>query len=134
MSETPGTTPDPETGAEGDSDQLDSADTLVPGGPDDPLDEGWSPPDHPTRHRLETEREQYAGDSIDTRHEQEEPEVWETDEVGAGGREPDRAGRLRSGLTDLTGRSTASVFAEDAGIAGGAASAEEAAVHVIAEE
>ncbi|WP_372592755.1 DUF5709 domain-containing protein [Actinotalea sp.] len=134
MSQTPGTTPDPETGAEGDTDQLDPADTLIDGGPDDPLDQGWSPRERPGRHRLETEREQYAGDSIDDRVDQEEPEVWDTEQVGAGGREPDRAGRLSAGVTDPTGRGAASVYATDEGISGGGASAEEAAVHVIEED
>ncbi len=134
MSETPGTTPDPETGAEGDSDQLDPSDTLMDDGPADPLDEGLSPRDRPGRHRLETEQEQYVGDSIDERLDQEVPEVWESDEIGAGGNEPDRVGRLGTATSDLAGRSTTSVFAEDEGISGGAATAEEAAVHLIEEE
>ena len=134
MSQTPGTTPDPETGAEGDSDQLDPSDTLITGGPEDPLDEGWSPRERPARHRLETEQEQYTGDSIDDRVEQEEPEVWDATEPAPGGREPDRAGRLSAGVTDLTGSGAASVYATDEGISGGAASAEEAAVHVIEED
>ena len=133
MSETPGTTPDPETGAEGDSDQLDPSDTLQDGLVD-PLDEGWSPRDRPGRHRLETEQEQYVGDSIDDRHDQEEPEVWESDGPGTGGREPDRVGRLSAGVPDRVGRSAASVYAADEGISGGAASAEEAAVHLIEDE
>lgn len=134
MSQTPATTPDPETGAEGDSDQLELSDTLMDSGSAEPLDEGWSPRDRPGRHRLETEQEQYVGDTIDERHDQEEPEVWESDEVGAGGREPDRVGRLGAGSPDLAGRSTVSVVAEDEGLSGGAASAEEAAVHLIDEE
>jgi len=134
MSQTPGTTPDPETGAEGDTDQLELSDTLMGSDSAEPLDEGWSPRDRPGRHRLETEQEQYAGDSIDERHDQEEPEVWESDEIGAGGREPDRVGRLSAGLADATGRSSASVYAADEGLSGGAASAEEAAVHVIDED
>ena len=134
MSQTPGTTPDPETGAEGDSDQLDASDTLMDGRFPDLLDEGWSPPDRPGRHQLVTEQEQYAGDSIAERRDQEEPEVWENDEAGAGGRETDRAGRLTAGVPDIAGRSTSSLMADDAGLSGGAASAEEAAVHVVEDE
>ena len=134
MSQTPATTRDPETGAEGDTDQLELSDTLMGSDSAEPLDEGWSPRDRPGRHRLETEQEQYAGDSIDERLDQEVPEVWENDEVGSGGREPDRVGRLAAGSPDLAGRSTQSLLAEDEGISGGAASAEEAAVHLIEEE
>ena len=90
--------------------------------------------ERPGRHRLETEQEQYTGDSIDDRVEQEEPEVWDATEPAPGGREPDRAGRLSAGVTDLTGSGAASVYATDEGISGGAASAEEAAVHVIEED
>ncbi len=134
MSQTPGTTPDPETGAEGDNDQLEPSDTLMDDGSVDPLDEGWIPRDRPGRHRLETEQEQYVGDSIDERTDQQELEVWENDEVGAGGHEPDRVGRLAAGSPDLAGRSRESVLAKDEGLSGGAASAEEAAVHLMGEE
>ncbi|NTW39571.1 MAG: hypothetical protein HGA44_06715 [Cellulomonadaceae bacterium] len=134
MSETPGTSADPETGAEGDSDQLDREDTLVERGVDDLLDEGWSPPDHPSRYSLETEREQYEGDTLDERLAQEEPEVWDREEAYAPGREPDRAGRLVAGAADLGGASASSLLADDAGVAGGAASAEEAAIHVVPDD
>jgi hypothetical protein len=100
----------------------------------EPLDEGWIPRDRPGRHRLETQQEQYVGDSIDERVDQEEPEVWESDLAAPVGREPDRVGRLSAGIPDRVGRSAASVYAADEGLAGGAASAEEAAVHLIEDE
>lgn len=130
--DTPATTPDPETGAEGDTNQLEQDDTLLDRGVESMLDEGYSPPEHrPNNHRLETELENYEGDSLDDRLAQEEPEVWETDGPAPGSRETDRAGRLEADTSEPTGESATSVMATDVGIAGGAASAEEAAVHVI---
>ncbi|HEY3436632.1 MAG TPA: hypothetical protein VGK35_02980, partial [Actinotalea sp.] len=61
---TSGTLPDPETGAEGDTNQLEDEDTLLGRGADTALDEAWSPPDRrPNHHRLETELEQYRGET-----------------------------------------------------------------------
>lgn len=130
---TPATRPDPETGAEGDTDQLPKEDTLVRRGVDDLLDEGYSPPDHPTDHRFgQTELEEIEGESLDERLAREQPEVWENgDGPDAGARQPDRAGRLAADDADAAGESTTSLMADDVGVAGGAASAEEAAVHVL---
>ena len=131
--DTPATSADPEVVAEGDTDQLDTGDTLLDRGTDNILDEGIVTAEKPTSHRLETELEQYEGESLDERLEQEEPEVWQTaDGPDAGAREADRAGRLAAAdAEDSTGLPAADVFATDVGIDGGAASAEEAAVHVI---
>lgn len=133
---TPATTPDPETGAEGDTDQLQQDDTLLDRGVDNVLDEGYSPPERlPNRPRLETELDQERGERLDDKLAAEEPEVWETDPgPDAGAREPDRAGRLAPADTDADGLPSADTMAVDVGISGGAASAEEAAVHVIDEE
>ena len=130
---TPATRPDPETGAEGDTDQLPKEDTLIRRGVDDLLDEGCSPPDRPTDHRFgRTELEEIQGESLDERLAREQPEVWETDaEPDVGARQPDRAGRLAVDEPDAAGESTTSLMADDVGVAGGAASAEEAAVHVL---
>ena len=128
---TPATTPDPETGAEGDTDQLTQEDTLLDRGVADALDEGWSPPERPQGHRVETHREQLEGESLDDRLAQEEPEVWETaDGPDAGASDPDRAGRLAVAAPEAGGDQSSSVIAEDVGFAGGAASAEEAAMHL----
>ncbi|MFF2197539.1 DUF5709 domain-containing protein [Streptomyces sp. NPDC058157] len=130
---------------------------------DQTLDSGYSPPDRPlavTRHGT-TAEEQRAGETLDQRLAQEQPEP---DGTGAGlGSEAapgeDLAGAGGDGGEDITGdpygdASTAgreragrmapaeegrpvrhiSVLARDAGINGGAASAEEAAVHVVEEE
>lgn len=133
--DTPATSPAPEQAAEGDTNQLDAQETLVDRGVEDVLDEGYVPPDRPPNpHRLETEVEQLEGESLDERLAQEEPEVWETDGPAAGAREPDRAGRLTAGSTESTGDGATSLMAVDEGISGGAASAEEAAVHVLDED
>lgn len=87
-----------------------------------------------------TGEEEREGESLDQRLAQEVPDVEPPDgdgigDVAEGDGEPQeridgdaRAGRLTA-ADDATGRST-DVFAEDVGIDGGAASAEEAAVHV----
>lgn len=134
--DTSGTTPDPETGAEGDTNQLQQDDMLLDRGVDSILDEGYSPPDRPPNaHRLETELEQYEGETLDERLAQEEPEVWETADLpGGSGADPGRAGRLTPADPEASGYATTSVIAQDVGIAGSAASAEEAAVHVVDDE
>ena len=134
MSDTSATSPDPELGSEGDTDQLPREDTLVERGVDDLLDEGYAAPERArTTHYGETPWEEAHRETIDQRIAQEEPEVWEARPRVSGEREELRAGRLVSddaavdaGVTDG--------FAIDAGISGGAASAEEAAVHLIEEE
>ncbi|WP_223145118.1 DUF5709 domain-containing protein [Actinotalea subterranea] len=133
--DTTGTSPDPESGAEGDSNQLEQDDTLLDRGVENVLDEGYSPPDHPSGHRLETELEQYEGESLDERLAQEQPEVWDTaDGPDAGASDPDRAGRLAPAVAESGGLSATSLMAQDVGIAGSGASAEEAAVHLVPDE
>lgn len=128
-SDTPGTRPDPELAAEGDTDQPAKEDQLLDRGVDDLQDEGVSPPDRPHRHLRTTEREEIAGDPIDDRVTQEEPEVWDDDWVVPPGREADRVGRLTAASREPDGEAGVSLEAVDEGVAGGAASAEEAAVH-----
>lgn len=134
--DTPATTPDPETGAEGDSDQLPIEDTLIERGVGDLLDEGYSPPDRPSDHRFgQTPLEELLGEPLDQRLARELPEVWDViDGPVAGAREPDRAGRLEAGVSEATGDAATSLMADDVGVAGGAASAEEAAVHIIEDD
>ena len=128
--ETPGTSADPETGAEGDTDQLSSDDTLIDRGVEDLLDEGYSPPDRERSNRFgETAWEEARGESLDQRLAEEEPEIWEEPERGA--RQPDRAGRLVEDDDALDGHRPNDTFAADVGLAGGAASAEEAAMHIV---
>ncbi|MCB5179213.1 DUF5709 domain-containing protein [Streptomyces antimicrobicus] len=170
----------PQEEAEPGESQPDMENALGEPGLDETLDTGYSPPDRPlaaTRYGT-TAEEQHAGETLDQRLAQEEPEAPATpeeadraseadpgddldDELGGG---PGDAGAQQGrtgpdGSEDLTGdpggdASTAgreragrmtpvdegapvrhiSVVAKDAGIDGGAAAAEEAAVHVVEEE
>lgn len=134
--DTPATSTDPALGSEGDSNQIPGEDTMVERGVDDLLDEGYVPPDRPrpaVAHYGETEWEQAHGETLDQRVAQEEPEVWEADPAVDPSRQPDRAGRLveDDGAVESGGNDT---FAVDAGVDGGAAGAEEAAVHVVDDE
>ncbi|HEY2175976.1 MAG TPA: DUF5709 domain-containing protein [Mycobacteriales bacterium] len=117
MPDKPRHSQDPELG---DAIQLDSSETLEGDPNDDPLDSGYIPPDRPfgAEHTGTTAEEQIEGESLDERLAEEEPEDFRSGE-------PDRAGRL---VAD-TGESDQDLYAEDVGIDGGAASAEEAAVH-----
>lgn len=135
MSEdTTGTSPDPESGAEGDNDQLTLDDTLLDRGVDDILDEGYSPPERPrSNHYGETPWEEQHRETIDQRIGQEEPEVWEQRPRVSGDREELRAGRLIEDDSAVDAGGT-DEFAIDAGVSGGAATAEEAAVHLVEEE
>jgi hypothetical protein len=119
---------------------LDASDTLDGDLVTDPLDTGIAPADHwsgANRYGT-TPAEERAGEPLDMRLAEEEPDIDpyaepgdnDEDELTRRGYERDpRAGRLADddGLaddgTDLTGW--------DAGVDGGGASAEEAAVHVV---
>jgi hypothetical protein len=116
----------PEAPDLGEAIQLDTADTLVgPAGDVDPLDAGYSPPDRP--YALDddglTVAGQQEGETLDRRLAREQPEEMPVD--------LDRAGRLADpeqsgGMDRVDG-----LEGQDVGIDGGAASAEEAAVHIV---
>ena len=128
--DTSGTSADPETAAEGDSDQLPLEATLLDRGVDDLLDEGYSPPERARTNRFgETAWEEARRETLAQRLGEEEPELWDAPERGA--RQPDRAGRLVQDDDALEGRRSNDTFARDVGLAGGAASAEEAAMHIV---
>ncbi|MER6562504.1 DUF5709 domain-containing protein [Streptomyces sp. NPDC001027] len=114
---------------------------------DDALDEGYSPPEKPlgvTRYGT-TAAEQHDGESLDRRLAQEVPDVSAPagDGVGdlpGGEGEPvdpeagdRRAGRLVAPDEGAHPDAVKEEIAEDVGIDGGAASAEEAAVHIVEE-
>jgi hypothetical protein len=105
--------------------QLDPADSLAGEIGADPLDAGYSPPDRePAATRWgSTEYEVIHGESLDQRLAEDEPDISEDllDEFDS---EP-RAGRLVAIDEDSPGA------ARDVGRAGWAATAEEAAMHVI---
>ncbi|MFL3866655.1 DUF5709 domain-containing protein [Streptomyces griseobrunneus] len=138
--------PQGDDGQDPPNDDLDLENTLGERDLDKQLDEGYSPPERPlgvTRFGT-TGAEEREGESLDQRLAQEVPDVESPagDGIGdlpRGEGEPQeriegdvRAGRLAE-ADDATGRHT-DVFAEDVGIDGGAASAEEAAVHVTDED
>ncbi|WP_230685059.1 DUF5709 domain-containing protein [Cellulomonas sp. JZ18] len=138
MSEdTPATRTDPALGAEGDSNQITGEDSMSDRRTGDPLDEAIVPPerDRPASTRFgETHWEEARGETLDQRVAQEEPEVWDQqDAAPPADRDELRAGRLVED-GDAVDSGGTSEFAVDAGIAGGAATSEEAAVHVIEEE
>ena len=117
-------------------DQLQPEDTLDDRGIDDVLDEGYSPPEKPRasgRHG-HTPNEYSAGESLDERLAQEEPdevvdpeapvdEYLDDGEVGDA-----RTGRISDPDSGEDG------IGDDVGIDGAGASAEEAAMHTIDDE
>ena len=131
-------------------DQLQPEDTLVDRGVDDVLDEGYSPPERPygggsfgskpeSLEQLLAEEEPDPAmrlyDPIDKDEQQRsdeaerETEFPQRNEVGRA-----RAGRLVAPDKGFGEDLEADLVADDVGIDGGAASAEEAAVHIIDDE
>jgi Family of unknown function (DUF5709) len=123
--------------------QLDELDTLDTGEPEDPLDEGLSPPERAwaVNDWGTTPREEAEGEGLDRRLAREVPDSWGEDEGDGLGDASDTDGELiddeigdpRAGrLVDAEeGESDGELDAEDVGVDGAAASAEEAAVHVV---
>ena len=131
-----------------DDNQLQPEDTLIDRGVDDALDEGISPPEQPYGPGAFGPSE-----SLDQKLAEEEPDpaarinVWldneEQQRSDAAEREAEfpqsrevggrRAGRLVAPDCGFGEHTETELVAEDAGISGGAASAEEAAVHIIEE-
>lgn len=117
-------------------DQLQSEDTLDDRGLDDILDEGYSPPEREPAHLTHgvTLAEQHAGESLDERLAEEEPDIDPyADPTDYGTADP-RAGRLVAPGGGFGEDDEKDEIAEDIGIDGAGASAEEAAVHVIESE
>ncbi|WP_336317632.1 DUF5709 domain-containing protein [Streptomyces lavendofoliae] len=124
---------------------LDLQDALDERTYDDMLDEGYSPPEKPmgvTKHGT-TAAEQHAGETLDERLSQEVPDVTPPvgdglGDVPGGEGEPvgtevgdERAGRLTAPDEGARPDTVSELVAEDQGIDAGAASAEEAAVHIV---
>jgi hypothetical protein len=126
-------------------DQLQPQDTLDDRGVDDVLDEGISPPEELRGSKAKgvTPAEAREGETIDDRLRQEEPEVWEDAEAESGADIVDgpvggevgdqRSGRLLAPDEGAHEDVEKDLVAEDEGIDGAGASAEEAAVHTIEE-
>ena len=126
-------------------DQLQPSDTLDDRGVDDVLDEGYSPPEklQGSRAHGTTPLEVAEGETLEDRIAQEEPEPdpYELAELDAATEnEPgewvgdERAGRLTEPDEGVREDAEKDLVADDHGIDGAAASAEEAAVHVIDDE
>jgi hypothetical protein len=135
----------------------DASDTLDGNPGDDPLDQGIAPPDRWSAGEGfgTTAVEEQAGESLDQLLAEEDPDpdpyaededdeddeddAYREDERPAddlfGDDEPEpRAGRLVADDEGVHADSEADLVAHDVGIDGGAASAEEAAVHVLDED
>ncbi|MEV7403184.1 DUF5709 domain-containing protein [Streptomyces sp. NPDC091267] len=126
------------------ADLLDVEDTLDNRRLTDALDEGYTPPERPwaVEDRGTTASEQHSGETLDSRLARELPEAADPDGDGVGDKSDGdgepwdaevgtvRAGRLTREL-DLD--EPDSMAGEDVGVDGAAASAEEAAMHVIAD-
>ncbi|MDR0959697.1 MAG: DUF5709 domain-containing protein [Propionibacteriaceae bacterium] len=123
-------------------DQLQPDDTLLSRGVDDVLDEGYIAPDHwsPAQGFGNTAEEMAQEETIDQRLRQEEPETlpgdddsWRPDDAG----EEREVGFRRSGrLIDANGGydgedEEGELVGGEVGIDGGAACAEEAAIHIV---
>lgn len=118
-------------------DQLQPEDTLIDRGVDDVLDEGYIPPDD------WSPAQPAADQTIDDRLKQEVPddpaadttaEAWADEQLDDHEVGHQRSGRLIDAATSANEDIEATLIGEDVGFAGGAASAEEAAVHVIEED
>ncbi|AWE48928.1 DUF5709 domain-containing protein [Streptomyces nigra] len=127
---------------------LDAEDTLEEDGVDDPLDRGWSPPERPwaVEHDGVTAAERHRGESLDQRLAEELPDLATPDGDGMGDAEDTdgelldeevgaaRSGRLVAPDEGAHEDEESALVATDVGIDGAAASAEEAAMHIVDED
>jgi hypothetical protein len=127
---------------------LDAEDTLVADGVDDPLDRGWSPPERPwaVEHTGVTAAERLRGETLEQRLAEELPDVTSVDGDGIGDAQDtdgelldNEVGELRSGRLVAPDEGAhedeeSGLIATDVGIDGAAASAEEAAMHIVDED
>ncbi|MGW2169198.1 DUF5709 domain-containing protein [Streptomyces sp. NPDC001705] len=127
---------------------LDSEDTLEDDGVGDPLDRGWSPPERPwaVEHTGVTAAERHEGETLDQRLAEERPEQPAPEGDGLGDADgtdgelldgevgADRSGRLVAPDEGAHEDEESALVALDVGIDGAAASAEEAAMHVVDED
>ncbi|KAB2971430.1 MULTISPECIES: DUF5709 domain-containing protein [unclassified Streptomyces] len=127
---------------------LDAEDTLEEDGVDDPLDRGWSPPERPwaVEHDGVTAAERHRGETLDQRLAEELPDLAPPDGDGMGDAEDtdgelldeevggSRSGRLVAPDEGAHEDEESALVATDVGIDGAAASAEEAAMHIVDED
>ncbi|MEU2929137.1 DUF5709 domain-containing protein [Streptomyces sp. NPDC048304] len=126
---------------------LDVEDTLDFDGVEEPLDRGWSPPERPwaVNHVGVTAAERQAGETLDQRLAEELPDSVAPDGDDIGDHDTDgelldnevgnrRSGRLVAPDEGAHEDEEPALVATDVGIDGAAASAEEAAMHVVDED
>ncbi|MEH0628088.1 MULTISPECIES: DUF5709 domain-containing protein [Streptomyces] len=127
---------------------LDAEDTLLADGVPDPLDRGWSPPERPwaVEHTGVTAAERLRGETLEQRLAEELPDIAYPDGDGIGDSQDTDGEPLDNEVGDVrSGRLVApdegahedeesGLIASDVGIDGAAASAEEAAMHVVDED
>lgn len=127
-----------------DEDQPGNLEDLGDQDVEDPLDRGYSPPEKwsAAQGYGNTPYEEATGESLDQRLEQEVPEPDPYDEAASADDDEqlddgevgsERAGRLVDPDEGVREDSEGDLVGEDVGIDGAAASAEEAAVHVVPE-
>ena len=144
MSDYANNTVDDDRSEQLDQDQLQPQSSLNDRGVDDALDEGYSPPEKPSALLRHGEHE-----SLDERLAEEEPEPDpyaepeeednltvrdELENVDDGEVGDQRAGRLMDPNHGIGPDVDKDLVGEDVGIDGGAASAEEAAMHIVPED
>jgi hypothetical protein len=131
-----------------DSGLLDVEDTLENDGVGSPLDRGWSPPERPwaVEHTGVTAAERQAGESLEQRLAEELPDLAAPDGDGIGDCDgtdgellDNEVGAVRSGRLVAPDEGAhedeeSALIATDVGIDGAAASAEEAAMHIVDED
>ncbi|MDD4865904.1 MAG: DUF5709 domain-containing protein [Mycobacterium sp.] len=132
-----------------DDNQLQPEDTLVDRGIDDALDEGYSPPERPygrgafgpaeNLDQLLAEEEPDPASRVDVLLDDAERQRSDDAERDAEFPRPRQVGRARAGRLVAPDRgfgedTDSELVAEDVGISGGAASAEEAAMHIVDDE
>ena len=115
-------------------DQIQEADSLIDRGVEDVLDEGYTAPEQWSAAQGfgNTPEEMRQGETINQRVKQEEPEKKPAEVEWNASGEDREVGRERAGrLMHVQGPGGEAILGSDVGFSGGAASAEEAAMHII---
>lgn len=118
-------------------DQIQEGDSLIDRGVDDVLDEGYTAPERWSSAQGfgNTPEEMRRGETIEQRVKQEEPEKKPADLNWNAAKEDRQVGRERAGrLMHVQGPGGEHTLGSDVGFSGGAATAEEAAMHIISDD
>ncbi len=117
-------------------DQMQESDSLVHRGVDDVLDEGYTAPEQwsVAQGFGNTSAEMRQGETLSQRLKQEQPENKPVDRDWNASKEDREVGGERAGrLMQVQGPGGEATLGTDVGFSGGAATAEEAAMHIINE-